>query len=69
MGPNHMITGTLWEKKVIWEKKNKFGTQKNQMNLGEVIRVKFPETALEGQALAPGLRSQLGFPGAFGESQ
>lgn len=51
------------------KKKNKFGTQKNQMNLGEVIRVDFPETTLEGQALARGLRSHLSFPGAFGETQ
>lgn len=49
--------------------KKKFGAQKNQMNLGEVIRVDFLETTLEGQALAGGLRSHLGFPGAFGESQ
>lgn len=54
---------------MIQVKKNKFGAQKNQMTLGEIIRVEFPETTLEGQALARGLRSQLGFPGAFGESQ
>ena len=54
---------------MIQGEKNKFGAQKNQMTLGEIVRVEFPETTLEGQVLARGLRSQLGFPGAFGESQ